>query len=224
MKIDMIRILLTFMVLIVPFNMFAQWGKATNVRIEHNVRDSNGRAMLQVHFNMEVHNANGHQIKPILFVDSPAGTPHHWANGQNMTSDGNTYTSTYEDSYWNGNQEWIGIYNDSLNPKPGKNTYYARIGIWDCNLSRWINDWDNTPFVTYDMTGSAPAQSPSYNVQPYMPVMPQQNQCGVCGGTGRCSICGGTGVSPNHAPGIHAKCGGCGGTGHCSTCSGRGWN
>lgn len=219
----MFRILLTIISLVVPITMSAQWGKTTNVRIEHNVKTDNGRTMLQVHFNMEAHHANGHQIKTMLFIDCPAGTPHHWVNGQNMVQEGNHYISNYEDCYWNGDQ-WIGIYNDCLNPKPDKNIYYARIGIWDVTLNRWLNDWDNTPFVSYEMTGSAPAQTPYYNVQPYIPATPQQNLCGVCGGTGRCSICGGTGLSPNHASGIRANCGGCGGTGICPTCSGRGWN
>lgn len=229
----MIKSFLTFLMLVIPFAMSAQWGKATNVRLEHNVPDrNNGRTMIQVHFNMEVHGANGHNIIPAMFVDCPQGTPHHFSDGSNMKADGCTYTSNYEDCHWNGDL-WIGIYNDKLNPKPGKNTYYVRVGIWDCNLGRWINDWNNTPYVSYDMTGSAPAPAPTPAPTPAqpsytpsyipIPVVPQQTTCVMCGGTGNCSICYGRGISPNHAPGIIAACGGCGGSGRCSTCYGKGW-
>ena len=217
-------------ILCVVLQASAQWARANNLSIIHNVND-NGRPMLKVCFTLEAHGLQGHTLIPVLFVDRDKGVGHVYKNGQPMKHDGTQYYVPYQDTYWNGDGQFIGIYNDSLNPLPGKHTYNVRILVWDSTTSSYVGSTDinDTEWCSYDMTGASQGYSPvpagrmidnsSYPI-PYTP--PVNANCGVCGGTGRCSICGGSGTSPNHASGIRASCGGCGGTGKCATCRGLG--
>lgn len=81
------------------------------------------------------------------------------------------------------------------------------------NNQRWYLEKVNVA----NTAPAAPVHTPA-------PQQPTSYPCGVCNHTGRCSNCHGSGVSPNHAPGIHARCGACGGTGRCATCHGTGYH
>lgn len=204
----------------------AQSAKAYNVTLHHNVIDeSNGRAMLKVSYKLTCSGVQGHTLVPVLFIDRERGVGHKFANGSVMKQDGPRYYAEYPTTYWQGDGQFIAIYNDQLNPLPGTHTYNARILVWDCNLQCYIGDLNDTEWVSFKNTGNSPSAPSNYGggYVPYVPQAPQQNPCGVCNQSGRCSICGGSGLSPNHAPGILARCGGCGGSGKCPTCGGRGW-
>lgn len=213
--------------LIISMVSYSQTAKTYNLNIEHNYTDpSNGRKMLKVNFKMYSKGVKGHIIKPVLFVDVEKGVGHTFSDGTPLKYTGGNYTPGYDETWWEEN--WLGIYNDKLNPLPGNHTYWVRILVWDETLGRYIGDLNDTEWLSYTMEGSTnPSNSGSnYNggYVPYNPYIYGNNPCGVCSSSGRCLQCNGSGISRNHAPGIVARCGYCGGTGYCATCGGRGYN
>ena len=198
---------------------FAQTATFSDLRLEHNATDpNNGRTLLKFHYQMHVSGALGHKVHAVMFVDIPAGTGHKFANGSPMKADANTMDCSGPDTYSQGDW-WVGVYNDQLNPLPGKNTYYTRLFAWDETLGRYIG---NSEFLTFDMTGSQPsAPAPSGGgVNPYYNPAPQRITCGNCSGTGKCSNCHGSGISPYNVR--TTPCGACGGRGICTSCHGTG--
>ncbi len=208
---------LFYCMLAVPVH--AQTAKVYNFKLVHNF-DDNGRKMLKMCFHYMCSGAKGHTIYPVAFVDKERGNPHRFKDGSYMLQKGASVTVPYETTYWNDGV-WLGIYNDALNPLPGKHEYNVCILVYDETVGRYITD-DNLAWASYTMTGASQTVT-SVPVMPYIPSQ-QMYSCGVCSGTGKCSFCFGTGWGKNHAPGILAKCGACNGSGYCSTCGGKGWH
>lgn len=224
---------------------FGQSARINNFRVEHNVTDAgNGRQMLKARYTMEAHGLRGHTLIPVLFIDRQPGVSHYFANNSQMKQDGPEYYVEYEDTYWNGDSQFIGIYNDSLNPLPGKHTYNTRMFVYDKTTGQFIGN-SNTPFISFDMTGAAKGFTPGasgllidntymydlngnrvdnvggssvYNQIPGSDYNRHEAQCGGCNGSGRCQHCGGTGWVNNH----RSKCSLCHGSGRCQSCAGTG--
>lgn len=226
----------------------AQWAKAHSVNIVHNFND-NGRSMLKVRFKVEAHGLQGHTLVPVLFIDRAKGVSHFFKDGRQMRHDGVDYYAPYPDTYWNGDDQFIGIYNDALNPLPGNNTYNVRILIWDKSTSTWAsnNDVNATEWCSYDMAGAAQGFTPGPSgllidncscpiVAPYTPAVNNNSnsnsnsnydrhnaKCAGCGGTGTCRHCGGTGQKTStRIGGGTYKCSSCNGSGRCTSCHGTG--
>lgn len=144
----------------------AQSASFSNIRLEHNVPTGDGRTMLQFHYTMTVNGALGHKVHAVMFVDTPQGVGHHFSDGKVMKVDHNsTLNCSWETTVTSGDW-WVGIYTDVLNPKPGKNTYYTRLGAWDETTRQYIG-WSD--FIAYDMTGQTNIQNlanDSYIVRP----------------------------------------------------------
>lgn len=158
-------------------NTIAQSVSFSDLRLVHNVPDNNGRQMLQFHYKMTVTGCQGHNVKAYMFVDIPQGTGHKYANGNNMVASANSMKCTWESTSTTGDW-WIGIYNDQLNPLPGKKTYYTRLWVKDENTGKWIG-YSN--FLNFDMTGNdKPVAYP--NGQNYYDYSGWANQYGVNNG------------------------------------------
>lgn len=214
----MLRLFSIIFLSLVCFCANGQDAKAYNVYLKHNVVDpNNNRAMLQVHFKLKCSGILGHKIIPVMFVDKEKCVGHSWDNGGPMKQDGSTYTSNYENTFWESDN-WIGIYNDRLNPLPGKHTYWVRVLIWDCDLNRYIGDLNDTEWVTFDYTGQGqPSNQNQVNNK-------NSNKCPMCGGITAiaCTRCGGRGqVYTTYG---WVTCNMCQGVGNitCPTCLGSG--
>lgn len=222
----------------------AQWARANNLRVIHNF-DDNGRQMLKVCYTLESHGLQGHTIIPVLFIDREKGVSHYFKDGKQMKQDGKQYYVAYPDTYWNGDGQFIGIYNDHLNPLPGKNTYNLRILVWDSTTSIWVSNGDinATDWQSYEMTGAAqgfiPGSSGLLIDNTYCPIIgpytPPDNSnsggsynrhnasCAGCNGTGICRHCGGTGhKTSTRIGGGTYQCSSCNGSGRCPSCHGTG--
>lgn len=149
MKFGRLYLLLVLFVLSSWNSVFAQSVTFSDIRLEHNVPDNNGRNMLQFHYSVTVTGCQGHDVRIYMWVDIPQGVTHYYADGNKMISQSDILHCPWETTnFQNG---WIGIYNDQLNPKPGKNTYYTRLGAWDETLGKYIG-WSD--FLSFENTGS----------------------------------------------------------------------
>jgi hypothetical protein len=149
MKFGKLYLLLVFFVLSSWNSVFAQSVTFSDLRLEHNAPDNSGRNMLQFHYSVTVTGCQGHDVRLYMWVDIPQGVTHYYADGNKMISQSNNLHCSWETTnFQNG---WIGIYNDQLNPKPGKNTYYTRLGAWDETLGQYIG-WSD--FLSFENTGS----------------------------------------------------------------------
>ena len=109
----------------------------TNMRLTYDQIDpNNGRTMLQLHYTLTVTGLQGHTLVPVLAVEIPQGTFHHFADGGEMKVEGNQLRCNYPSTTFNN--QWQAVYIDVLNPLPGKRTYYARIYLIDITLGRQI--------------------------------------------------------------------------------------
>lgn len=196
-----LRLLFLLLLCSVALPGMAQTAKAHSLQMTHNYVDpNNGRKMLKVNFKMEAHGLAGHTLKPVLFIDVNKGSGHKFANGSPMKQEGCDFYVQWNDTYWNSGDAFLGIYNDSLNPLPGKHTYWGRILIWDTNTGRYLPPLDGTEWFSYDMTGSGGSASDGGGI--YIP--PVYNggptPCGVCHQTGRCATCAGRVSVPTMRP------------------------
>lgn len=237
------KLLFLILVSIFTFTVKAQTASANNVQLHHNV-DLNGRIALKATYTLSCTNARGHELIPILFIDRAKGVPHYYSDGRNMKQEGPVYRANneWESTYWESDGQFIAIFNDYLNPLPGKNEYNARILVYDKTLGYFIGDVPNVPWISFVMEGAQPAnQNLPNNVLPFPAVVPSNNaapvnnyeyrnpatptQCPICNGSGRCDHCGGTGNRVVDL-GIRGdkinKCGMCHGTGRCHQCHGTG--
>ncbi len=139
-----------FLLICFALEVQAQSVSFSNLRLEHNVKDKNGRSMLQFHFSISVSGCLGHDVKAYMFVDIPQGTGHKYPNGSNMVATSQALRCSWNTTQTSGDW-WVGIYNDQLNPLPGKNTYYTRLWVKDENTGKWIGHSD---FLSFDNTGS----------------------------------------------------------------------
>lgn len=240
MKFGKLYLLLVLFVLSSWNSVFAQSVTFSDIRLEHNVPDNSGRKMLQFHYSMTVMGCQGHDVRVYMWVDIPQGVTHYYANGNKMISQSNNLHCSWETTnFQNG---WIGIYNDQLNPRPGKNTYYTRLGAWDETLKRYIG-WSD--FLSFTNTGSGSDNHQElcywckgkrscticYGVGYFTPTL----LCTSCHGTKMCAHCYGTGYEPiinqpiiNNQPvpptytREKIECVDCKGSGKCTWCAGRG--
>lgn len=108
-----------------------------NMRLTWDQIDSNnGRTMLQLHYTLTVTGLQGHTLVPVMTVEIPQGTFHHFADGNEMKIEGGQLICSYPSTTFNN--QWQAVYVDALNPLPGKRTYYARIYLVDMTLGRQI--------------------------------------------------------------------------------------
>ena len=96
-----------------------------------------------------------------MLVDIPQGVTHYYANGNKMTAQSGNLHCSWETT--NFNNGMLAIYNDQLNPRPGKNTYYTRLGVWDETLKRYIG-WSD--FLSFENTGSEKSVAASVGSAP----------------------------------------------------------
>lgn len=143
----------------------AQSASFSNIWLEHNVPIGDGLTMLKFHYSMNVQGALGHKVHAVMFVDIPKGVGHHFSDGSVMKVDATTLGCSWESTNTTGDW-WVGIRTDMLNPLPGKNTYYTRLGAWDETTRQYIG-WSD--FLAYDITGQTNVQNlanDSYIVRP----------------------------------------------------------
>lgn len=239
---------LLFLFLSVSFQVNAQTATFSNLRLELNSPDNNGRQMVKMHYTMNVSGALGHDVCAALcvFLDRN-GTKHYFPNGTQMKSDGSKLVCSWQDTKTTGDW-WVGIYNDQLNPLPGRHTYYCQLWAWDFTAQRWIGKSD---FLTYDMTGAAPAPSPygggfinspgytviggggggnyqydsgnnSYQNNNNNNRSSHEKMCSKCAGSGKCNTCHGRGTYMPRIGDPYKTCVACGGSGRCTLCNGSG--
>lgn len=123
--------------------------KATfkNCFLEFNV-ENKGKNMLKCNYTLNVTGEKDKEVKLVMYVETPKGNPHTFKNGHKMMVE-----SVYKISYDNSNlkNKWLGIYNDSLNPLPGKHTYYIRIVAYDKATGKAIGQ---SEYMEFTMTGA----------------------------------------------------------------------
>lgn len=149
------KLLFLILVSIFTFTVKAQTASANNVQLHHNV-DLNGRIALKATYTLSCTNARGHELIPILFIDRAKGVPHYYRDGRNMKQEGPVYRANneWESTYWESDGQFIAIFNDYLNPLPGKNEYNARILVYDKTLGYFIGDVPNVPWISFVMEGA----------------------------------------------------------------------
>ena len=193
---------------------FAQSVNFSNIRLEHNVPDNNGRQMLKFNFTVTVDGCLNHKVKFYMYVETPQNQRHRFPNGNEMVWSSNVFEIKYRSSTLSS---WLGIYNDQLNPLPGTNTYHTYIMARDETTGRWLGSSSYLDFIN---TGS------QQNVTPSQSNTPTQNQnlpCPNCSGTGRCYACGGKGQYYNNLTGKWYPCYDCVNcNGYCKWCKGSG--
>ena len=140
----------------------------TNMRLTWDQIDpNNGRTMLQLHYTLIVTGLQGHTLVPVMAVEIPQGTFHHFADGGEMKIEGNQLLCNFPSTTFNN--QWQAVYVDALNPLPGKRTYFARIYLVDMTLGRQIAQ---SNYFTFTNTGE---QKPSQqNQQQSQQVQTQQ--------------------------------------------------
>ncbi len=152
----------TFLLLIITVSvgcrLLAQSATFSNLRLEHNVPDKDGRKMLQFHYEMSVSGCLGHIVKVYMYVEMPKGTYHKFSDGNNMVTVSNALKCQWSQTKTTGDW-WVAIYNDRLNPLSGKNTYYTRLWAKDENTGKWIGHSD---YLTFYNTGTANNYSNGY--------------------------------------------------------------
>lgn len=148
MKLGRFFALFTLLIIVGWNSVIAQSVTFSDLSLKLNVPDDSGKKMLQFHYKMKISGCQGHEVKVYMYVDIPKGTGHKFADGKQMVSISKPLTCTEETTSFN---RWNGIYNDKLNPLPGKNTYYTRLFVMDVNTGKWIG---NSDFLSFDNTGS----------------------------------------------------------------------
>ena len=115
--------------------------------LEHNVIE-NDKKMIKCHYDMNVYGAAGHEIKLVMSVECPKGDPHYGTNGRPVE-----YSKTFDNPYDNTgyHDRWIGIYNSSINPSPGKHTYYIRLRVYDLTTGECLG---GSEYMSFTMTGA----------------------------------------------------------------------
>ena len=130
----------------------------SNCKLELNVDNkTKDKKMLKYSYHYNIQGANGHEVQLILSVESPKGTPHYKSNGDPLEYRNKTFTVN-SDNY--EKDDWIGLYNNTLNPKPGKNTYYAHVTAKDVTTGKTIGESD---YLSYTQTGSSNNNNNSNN-------------------------------------------------------------
>ena len=95
--------------------------KATfsNCKLEENVIYKD-KEMLKFSYDYNIKRAFGHEVQLVLSVESPKGTTHYKKDGNPLENKSDSFVVNSDD--FSDQNKWKGLYNSSLNPKPGKNT------------------------------------------------------------------------------------------------------
>ena len=103
----------------------------TNCKLEQNVPSSKNKdiEMLKLSYDYNIKGGKGHEIQIVMSVESPKGTQHYKKDGNPLEYKDDPFVVTSED--FSAKNKGIGLYNHTLNPKPGKNTYYAYVRAFD---------------------------------------------------------------------------------------------
>jgi hypothetical protein len=114
--------------------------------LEHNVVND-GKKMIKCHYSANIYGAAGHQVKLVMSIECPKGERHYGTKGRPVE-----YSKTFDNNYDNTayRDKWIGIYNNSINPLPGKHTYYVRLTFYDLTTGEFLGESD---CMSFTMTG-----------------------------------------------------------------------
>lgn len=127
--------------------------------LEHNVINNN-RKMLKCNYTANVIGVKGHDVQFTMTIECPKGTLLYGKNGNALESKTKALDATYDNSKFDS---WLGIYNDNLNPLPGKNTYYVRVTVKDLTTGKTLG---KSNYVTYTQTGSSNSNNNSRAYSP----------------------------------------------------------
>lgn len=129
--------------------------KATfsNCKLEENVVHKD-KEMLKFSYDYTIKGAMGHEVQLVLSVESPKGTPHYRKNGEPLENKLDPFVVNAEE--YSKQEKWMGLYNSVLNPKPGKNTYYASVRAFDLTTGEIIG---KSEYFKFKLTGEAKSES-----------------------------------------------------------------
>lgn len=115
--------------------------------LEHNVV-YNDKKMIKCHYDANIYGAAGHKVKLVMSIECPKGERHYGTNGRPVE-----YSKTFDNNYDNSgyHDKWIGIYNSSINPLPGKHTYYVRLTFYDLTTGEFLGE---SEYMSFTMTGA----------------------------------------------------------------------
>lgn len=129
--------------------------KATfsNCKLEENVIYKD-KEMLKFSYDYNIKRAFGHEVQLVLSVESPKGTTHYKKDGNPLENKSDSFVVNSDD--FSDQNKWKGLYNSSLNPKPGKNTYYAILRAFDLTTGEVIGKSD---YFKFKLTGESKSDS-----------------------------------------------------------------
>lgn len=120
----------------------------SNCKLEHNVI-YNDKKMLKFSYDYNIEGAKGHEVQIVATVECPKGTPHLKKDGNPLENRRDPFIVN-SDSY--SKNAWVGFYNDNLNPKPGKNSYYVCARVHDLTTGKVLGKSD---YLSYTQTGNS---------------------------------------------------------------------
>ncbi len=131
--------------------------KATfsNCKLEENVIYKD-KEMLKFSYDYNIKRAKDHKVQLVLTVESPKGTTHYKKDGNPLENKGDPFVVNSDD--FSDQNKWKGLYYSSLNPKPGKNTYYAILRAFDLTTGEVIGKSD---YFKFKLTGDSNSNSNS---------------------------------------------------------------
>ena len=131
--------------------------KATfsNCKLEENVIYKD-KEMLKFSYDYNIKSAKDHKVQLVLTVESPKGTTHYKKDGNPLENKGDPFVVNSDD--FSDQNKWKGLYYSSLNPKPGKNTYYAILRAFDLTTGEVIGKSD---YFKFKLTGDSNSNSNS---------------------------------------------------------------
>lgn len=131
--------------------------KATfsNCNLEHNVM-YNDKKMLKFSCDYNIQEAQGHEVQLVMSVECPKGTTHLKTDGKPLENKRDPFIVN-TDNYIR-KDFWFGLYNSTLNPKPGKNTYYVCVRVHDLTTGKILGKSD---YFSYTQTGSTSSNNKS---------------------------------------------------------------
>ena len=104
--------------------------------------------MIKCHYDANIHGAAGHKVKLVMSVESPQGTPHYSTDGRPIEC-WKEFDNAYDNSGYH--DKWIGLYNSSINPSPGKHFYYIRLTFIDLTTGEVLG---KSNYMSFTMTGA----------------------------------------------------------------------
>ena len=143
---------------IVPNVAYAQKAVFSNCKLEHNVKDKNGKKMMKCHFSAKFTGMKGHNIDIFMMVESPKGTLHEYLD-DDYGGDGRlrlpvesvkTFTNKNKSNNCSLTNKTISLYNKDIHPKKGKHTYYVHLIAYDAET---YEELGVSEYMKFTMTG-----------------------------------------------------------------------